>query len=325
MIETIRETLINQRIGLGLAAIGRPGYMTLTHATDLPGKTVDAMRSHAFDMLDVAWKNGIRYYDVARSYGKGEEFLAEWLKSRQIKPSEVIVGSKWGYVYTADWQVDAEIHEIKYHTLENLRNQWHESQQILGDYLKIYHIHSATLESGVLENEEILEELYKISVSGVEIGLSLTGPQQDKTLEKALTIKKEGKLLFQSVQATWNLLEQRIKKQLAEASAQGLLVIVKEAMANGRISALSNKYLDREQIEVISSLSEKYAITPDQLAINAALQQPFADIVLSGAAKQTHLLSNLHVSDQKLDLQEIARLAEPSEEFWTKRSELSWT
>lgn len=38
-------------------------------------------------------------------YGLSEEFLAAWLESREIDPLEVAVGTKWGYDYTAQWQV----------------------------------------------------------------------------------------------------------------------------------------------------------------------------------------------------------------------------
>lgn len=50
-----------------------------------------------------------RYFDAARSYGKAEEFLGEWLRARNIPTSEVMVGSKWGYTYTADWQIDTQV------------------------------------------------------------------------------------------------------------------------------------------------------------------------------------------------------------------------
>jgi aryl-alcohol dehydrogenase-like predicted oxidoreductase len=45
-----------------------------------------------------------RYFDAACSYGRAEEFLGGWLAARGIAPQEVVVGSKWGYVYTANWQ-----------------------------------------------------------------------------------------------------------------------------------------------------------------------------------------------------------------------------
>jgi len=97
--------------GLGLAALGRPGYMTLAHAADFPSTTVEAMRAQAFEVLDSAFAAGLRHLDTARSYGRAEEFLREWLDSR--KPTGVRVLSKWGYRYTADWKSNAAVHEVK--------------------------------------------------------------------------------------------------------------------------------------------------------------------------------------------------------------------
>src|SRR4051794_20608286 len=113
------------RLGLGLAALGRPGYLTLGHAADLAGEyAVAALEAHAHGVLDAAWESGVRYFDVARSYGRAEQFLASWLAARQIPPTAVVVGSKWGYIYTADWRVAAPTPEVKDHSLANLQRQW---------------------------------------------------------------------------------------------------------------------------------------------------------------------------------------------------------
>ncbi len=115
-------------LGLGMAALGRPGYMTLGHADDLEHDySVAAMEAHAHSVLDAAWDAGIRYFDAARSYGRAETFLGTWLAARGHAPQEVTVGSKWGYIYTADWQVQAEEHEVKELSVENLRRQWQET------------------------------------------------------------------------------------------------------------------------------------------------------------------------------------------------------
>ena len=96
-------------LGLGLAALGRPGYINLGHADDL-GHDYDvaAMEARAHAVLDAAWQAGVRYFDAARSYGRGEAFLGAWLARRQITPDQVVVGSKWGYTYTAGWQVETD-------------------------------------------------------------------------------------------------------------------------------------------------------------------------------------------------------------------------
>src|SRR5262249_17346026 len=155
--------------------------INLGHADDLHHNyDVTAMERQAHAVLDEAWRLGVRYFDAARSYGDAERFLASWLSTRQIAPETVTVGSKWGYTYTAGWKIDADKHEVKEHTLPVLRRQITESQQHLGDYLDLYQIHSATLDSGVLENQDVLQELARLRDAGLPIGLTVTGPHQSE-------------------------------------------------------------------------------------------------------------------------------------------------
>ncbi|MCB0130915.1 MAG: hypothetical protein KDD78_08710, partial [Caldilineaceae bacterium] len=59
--------LLATPIGLGLAALGRPGYINLGHGDDLAHQyDVAAMEAHAFSVLDAAWAAGVRYFDAAR-------------------------------------------------------------------------------------------------------------------------------------------------------------------------------------------------------------------------------------------------------------------
>ena len=214
-------SLAVSRIGLGLAALGRPDYINLGHAGDL-GRGTDpaAMEAHSHEVLDAAWQGGVRYFDAARSYGRAEEFLGSWLRSRRIEPGDVTVASKWGYTYTAGWKVEAETHERKEHSLPLLLRQWRETQSNLGGQLDIYYVHSATLESGVLDDEEVLAELWSLAGTGTVIGLTLSGPGQSATLRKALQVEFDGTPLFGCVEATWNLLEPSAGGALEEAGAR---------------------------------------------------------------------------------------------------------
>ena len=70
------SNILTTQIGLGLAALGRPGYINLGHAADLNNSyDIKKMKRHCHQVLDYAWQLGVRYFDAARSYGMAEEFL----------------------------------------------------------------------------------------------------------------------------------------------------------------------------------------------------------------------------------------------------------
>jgi len=315
-------------IGLGLAALGRPGYINLGHAADLGREyTIEAMEARAHAVLDAAWARGIRYFDAARSYGRAEAFLGSWLGARNIPANAVTVGSKWGYTYTANWKVEADRHEVKEHSLPVLRQQIAESRQLLGDRLKLYQIHSATLESGVLDNRPVLEELARLRGDGVQIGLTLSGVNQAQTLQKAMRVEMGGDRLFDSVQATWNLLETSATAQLQQAHAAGMTVIVKEALANGRLTARNDDPAFASSRQVLDGVAAQLDTTLDALALAAALAQPWASIVLSGAATSEQLVSNLnalHVAWNDAVARSLAVVREEPHAYWRTRSQLAW-
>ena len=132
---------------------------------------------------------GVRYFDVARSYGLAERFLGSWLLGAASAPSDVTVGSKWGYTYTADWQVDADPPEVQGAHRRDLqapdRGDPRASWTITSS---LYQIHSATLSSGVLDDAELREELARLRDGGVAIGLSTSGTEQAATIERALEV-----------------------------------------------------------------------------------------------------------------------------------------
>lgn len=322
------SSLLVTPIGLGLAALGRPGYINLGHAADLRHQYEPAaMAAQTAALCDAAWAAGIRYFDAARSYGRAEEFLGAWLRARTPDRTLLTVGSKWGYTYTAGWRPDATVHEVKEHSLERLRSQWIESQAELGAYLSLYQIHSATLASGVLERPEVLAELARIKAGGVVIGLSVSGPRQAATIGRALQIRVEGQRLFDVVQATWNLLESSAGSALAEAHAAGMGVIVKEAVANGRLTPRNVAPVFAEQRILLMGEAERLGCSLDALAIAAALAQPWSGVVLSGAATIEQLHSNVAALAVPWDdqaAQTLALLAEPAEHYWQTRAALPW-
>ena len=298
------------RFGLGLAAVGRPAYITAGRDGDLgppEGRSVDALRGRTHELLDAAWDLGVRFLDVARSYGRAEEFLGGWLAEHPERRGELTVESKWGYEYVGDWAMDAAVHERKEHSVAMLERQWSATLAALGSAPDRYLVHSITPESPALADRALLDRLRGLAGSGVAVGLSTSGPEQARTIGLALAIPDSP---FSTVQTTWNVLERSAGAALAEAHDAGWTVVVKEALANGRLVG------DRAP-----DVLRGRAGAPEDLALGAVLGRPWADVVLSGAASPGQLRENLRAEAGAVP--EGLAAQEPGE-YWAERSALAW-
>jgi aryl-alcohol dehydrogenase-like predicted oxidoreductase len=315
-----RTRRVASALGLGLAGLGRPMYMALGR-DELFGRdrSVTAMRQRCRALLDAAYAAGIRYFDTARSYGLAEPFLRAWCDERGFSTTGLTIASKWGYIYTGAWQTDAPRHEIKRLTIDTLQWQAAESAAILGPWLAIYQIHSATIGSGVFNDRSVLRELFRLRTNGVVIGVTVTGPNQSDAIRRSLEITVDGVQLFDTVQATWNLLEPSAGPALADASAAGCAVIVKEVLANGRLTG----QFGEKQIQRLAAHARSRGVTVETLAIAAALRQPWATVVLSGAVTREQLREQLAAFDILADEEPSVR-AQPPEHYWHARSAIAW-
>jgi len=318
-----RTGLSVTRLGVGLAALGRPAYINLGHDADFPeGRSIEAMQAATFAVLDAARAGGIRYVDAARSYGRAEEFLSAWLAARAMEPDELTIGTKWGYTYVADWQTDVDVHEVKDHSPATLERQIGESIALLGRHLDLLQIHSATLDSGVLDSPEVLDRLVALRRDGVvgAIGLTLSGARQPETLGVARGLERGGERVFDTVQATFNLLERSAGPALAAAHDDGMGVLVKEALANGRL--VRGDAADR-----LRPVAERLAVGPDAVALAFVLAQPWADVVLLGPASVEQLHENLQATRVGLDRSArelLDGMGEAPTAYWGARSALPW-
>jgi aryl-alcohol dehydrogenase-like predicted oxidoreductase len=122
-------------------------------------------------------------------------------------------------------------------------------------------------------------------------------------IRRALAVSVDGVNPFQSVQATWNLLEPSAGAALSDAHDAGWGVIIKEALANGRLA------------------------DHDQEAMAAVVANPWVDVVLSGAVTVEQVRSNTAAATVRLApdrITELAKVAEPAEQYWKERSRLAW-
>ena len=333
-------------MGLGMAALGRPGYINLdrglvfdtdtttitTNTSDVKRRSEEKMQNQANIVMEALMKesknrNMLPWFDCARSYGLSEKFVGEFLRRNHIQPDEVYVSSKWGYTYVADFRVeleDGKPHEVKDHSVDNFLKQVEETKGFLGEYLDLYQIHSATFESGVLSDTRVHEAMSQCRKEyGWKIGLSVSSPLQGDILREAMKITTaEGTRLFDSVQCTFNIREQSALDALLEAHDAGMDIIIKEGMANGRV-------MKNQQIV---NLSKQAKYPPDVLGLAAILCQDFQPRVLSGAVTSEQLISNLsalEISDKLKSedsdlLEKIMCCKIESETYWRERAELVW-
>jgi len=313
------------KIGLGLAALGRPDYINIRSTADID-KSIEAFKTNTLNVLDESYTLGLRDFDVAASYGYGEQFLLDWISIRNHE--DVFVSTKWGYTYVANWKVGFKgKHEIKEHSLARLNEQWEVSKAFL-PHLNIYQIHSATLESGVLENRDVLSRLAELKQKHqLKIGITSSGTEQSKIIHNAKNVKINGQPLFDSYQVTFNIFEQSCYTVLKQLIEEGCTVIIKEALANGRIFPNTRFEKYTAVYDYLGMLSNKYGVNYDAIVLRYIMDYLEPTLVLSGASNSTHLRQNLMALSFELSESEISKLKSFSvspDYYWQERSNLEW-
>ena len=313
---------LDNKIGLGLASLGRPGYINIGHGEDLgEDRSLSKMRANCHQVLDYAYENGIRYFDVARVYGNAEEFLSSWVRKQSNFSG--FVGSKWGYEYLANWEINVEKHERKDHSASFLKRQWVETRMNLGKSIDLYHIHSVTPDSKVLDDAEVIKELEAIKKGGIDIGISTSGPEQKKTIENLIKVNEKLKL-FSFLQSTINIFDQSCISILNEAANQKINVIAKEVFSNGMLTNVNKKYHIKE-IENLKNTAKELELSLEELSFLWVYQQPYIKIILTGASTIPQVKENLKsLNKVKTIIPELTKFAIPVNEYWSIRKTLSW-
>ncbi len=307
-----------------MAAMGRPQYINI-RLNKSPEFHIESLKAKGMQILDAAYDAGIRYYDTAPGYGMAEELLLEWVKTK--KDTSIEIATKWGYAYVANFNPEATIHELKEHSLKQLDKQWEFSKELL-PYLSTLQIHSATFETGVLENEMVLNRLAELrDAFNIRIGLTTTGHNQLEVLKRAVEVQVHKKPLFDVFQVTYNILDQSVGDTIHALQKAGNRIIIKEGMANGRF--FPNEAYPHYQplYDMLKQLADKYQVGIDAIALRFCMQtvEPFK--VLSGASETQHFYENAKALDfvlQKDELEILKSFRIQPIEYWTERKQLRW-
>lgn len=311
-------------IGLGTAALGRPQYINIRQEKS-KNFSLHTFRQQGRNTLNRAYHQGIRYFDTAPGYGMAEQLLLDWVKEKGDDSIEV--ATKWGYTYVANFNADATQHEVKEHSLSKLNEQWKQSGQLL-PYLSTYQIHSATFETGVLENRSVLNRLADLrNTFNLIIGITTTGTNQVEVIKKALEVEVEGIVLFDAFQVTYNVLDQELAGIADILIRENKRIIIKEALANGRLLPNADYAHYNAMYKTLHHLAEKYQVGIDAIALRFCIDSIDPFKVLSGPASEKHLIENLNAEQFKLEKEELAELngfkLSPTD-YWAERKLLRW-
>lgn len=313
-----------QNLGLGTAAIGRPQYINIRQ-----GK-VEEFNLHTFrqagrNVLEAAYQQGIRYFDTAPGYGMAEQLLLDWVKEKNDQSVEI--ATKWGYTYVANFDPKATVHEVKDHSLSKLNEQWTKSKELL-PFLNTLQVHSATFDTGVLKNEAVLNRLAELkSEYGVLMGITTTGDNQVEVIKNALDVTIENSFLFDTFQITYNILDQSLSEVSYLLNSSGKRIIIKEALANGRLFPNTNFLHYNDMYNTLNQMAKKYKVGVDAIALRFCMDSLPAFQVLSGGADSNHIKENLKSSDFKLEESELLKLKSfqiSPKNYWSERKQLQW-
>ena len=312
------------KLGLGTAALGRPQYINVRQHTP-KNSDLETFKKQSFAVLENAYNLGVRYFDTAPGYGLAEELVLEWLQTKEDNTIEV--ATKWGYTYTANFDANATIHEVKEHSLSKLKAQWNFSKKLL-PYLKVYQIHSATLETGVLKNTDVLTYLAFLKREHkLKIGLTTTGTNQLEVIKKALDVSVNGIQVFDLFQVTYNFLDQSLLEISAELIRQNKQIVIKEALANGRFFRNKSYPHYNKMYATLEGLSKKHNVGVDAISLKYCEQTIPNSMVLSGASNSEQLIENLRLHTFTLSNDDIAvlnGLKITPDFYWTERKKLAW-
>ena len=312
------------QLGLGTAALGRPQYINLRQE-DASEFDLESFKQNGVNVLEEAYHMGIRYFDTAPGYGIAEKIVMDWLQTKNDKT--IKIATKWGYTYVANFDAKAKVHELKEHSLSKLNEQWEVSKD-LASHLQLYQIHSATLETKVLENEAVLERLaFLKNENQLQMGITTTGTDQVEVIQRALDVSIDGNQLFDAFQVTYNILDQSVLSISEELARQNKKLIIKEALANGRLFRNKKFIHYRKLFNYLEALAQKYQVGVDAIALNYCGNTLPKSMVLSGASNHMHLEGNIKaksfaLSQDELQQLHVFRISEAM--YWDERKLLAW-
>lgn len=225
----------------------------------------------AFEILDFAWKNGVRYLDTADAYGDAQSIIGLYQEETQ---NRFHINSKFtANSISVENQLNKTLGELK------------------SEKLNIYFFHNF---KDYKNNPALLNELLVLKQSNRidKIGLSV----YDKEEMRLAIVEPE----IDVIQTPYNLLDNSNERGelLVEAKAHNKLIQIRSVFLQGlflkspeslpaRLSPL------KQSLEAIHTIAKNANLTIQELAVSYILEQPLIDEIILGVENVEQLEENL--------------------------------
>jgi len=268
--------------------------------------------NEAEEILETAFKNGIRFYDTADVYGDGrsEKLVGTFLNKHK---DEVKVATKFGR--------NANIFPDNY-TEEGLRNCVENSLERLGvDQLDLLQLHCIPTEE--LQKGDIFDWLRALQKEGK---IAHFGASVESVEEGLICLEQDG---LQSLQVIFNIFRQKLVDDLLpQAKEKGVGIIVRLPLASGLLTGKfdkdtkfdENDHRNFNQDGEVFNVGETFAGLPfkkgveltndlkkmcpenmslPEMSLRWILDHDAVSTIIPGASSAKHIKQNAKVSELK--------------------------
>lgn len=278
-------------------------------AWELGGNWGPIDRENAIKILNLAYENGVNFFDTAPAYGlgKSEESVGEFLKGK--KRESLYIATKCGL----EWDQKRRIRNNlkKERVLKEIDDSL---KRLKTDYVDLYQIHWPDPNTPLQETAEALQKILD-SKKARYIGVSNFSSNQIEELVKYVDIV--------STQNYYNLLVRNIEKELFPVVKKYDLAVIPysplaKGLLTGKISkdfvpdrrdprAMDEIFKNRdlfdknvEKVEELKILSNRIGRPLSQLAINWLLHHDEVPTVIAGTKDEMHLMENIEAGGWEL-------------------------
>lgn len=201
-------------IGLGAFKIGRNQKIKYAQPYDLPSdEQVERLLSGALDL-------GVNYIDTAPAYGLSEQRLGNAISHRR---GEFILGTKVGEIFEdGESRYDYSAPAVRASIEQSLR-------RLRTEVLDIVLIHSDGRDVEIMQQTDIVTTLGQLRDAGKIRLIGLSG----KTVEGARAALDWADVIMVEYHSD----DRSHEPVIAEAAGRGIGVVVKKALASGRLDA----------------------------------------------------------------------------------------